>query len=1045
MPRRARTAKTAVLLVTLAGLARAQSPTGALVGAVRDPSGAAVPAARVNAVNTATRLTRTIASSTTGDYSFPSLPAGEYEVSAEVSGFQRMVREASVEAGETTSADFKLTVGDMKDSVTVDGATPQIQYDSNTVGGVVTRSQIEDLPLNGRGFLELAKLEPGVLPPSPSNNNRTFVPILGAPGGNTGSGGRGTRVTVDGGSIMAVGSFGSEMGFSQEVVQEFQISSANFDLSTGITDAGAVNVVTRSGGNDFHGSALYFFRDHNLSAYPALGRDPADLNPFFQRRQFGVAIGGPIRRDRIFFFGDWERNEQRGAVDNTLLDPDFAHFSRITTSPFFGDQLSVRFDGRINAANNVFVRQSHDGSRAFAPSPSSGNTSAYPSQWTRQSAWVDQSLMGLTSVLRPTLVNDIRFSYFFSSTNETAPEEQDCPGCLGIGAPTINIPQVNLFIGDSSWDYNIGRRYHLTDNLTWQRGAHRARFGADWEYNRSGTLISMNVPVTLTLYSAAQARQAGLPVPATFQTLEDILELPLQSVSVSVGGPRVPQADGGYVRHWPTGRFYVQDAWRVRPGFTVNYGLGWSIDRDLNYDLVKPALFAPLVGADGLGPPRKSWTNFSPVAGLAWTPYAKTVIRAGGGLFYEPLSSAGLDAERATLGPPGLGQVSFQGPSLQNTAPGVPGVPLGAPLDFHSGPTLFSGADLLTILPGIRSALLQGLANGDSTVQAVQLTKQVSGTGVFPAGFKTSSALHASVGVQREIARDFVLSADFVYRHFVHLNLGNIDVNHYNSSQGPAIPKCTGTQASDPQAICSRGAIDVQEWEGRASYTGLLLRADKRFSHGFQVLASYAYSSNTGTNNVNGFNLLNWLQNSGPLPTDYTNILNLAAVVQLPLRFELGVNFTYSSPPPFSAYVGGIDFNGDGSTGDLLPGTTVGAFNRGMGRADLERLVTQFDTTYALTKDAEGRIIPRLTLPGNYGFGGNVQSLDLRISRSFVARERWRLSMIGEVFNAYNKANLTGYSGDLTSPAFGQPTTRATQVFGSGGPRAFQLAVRAAF
>jgi len=224
-----------------------------------------------------------------------------------------------------------------------------------------------------------------------------------------------------------------------------------------------------------------------------------------------------------------------------------------------------------------------------------------------------------------------------------------------------------------------------------------------------------------------------------------------------------------------------------------------------------------------------------------------------------------------------------------------------------------------------------------------------------------------------------------------------------------------------------------------------LLRADKRFSHGFQVLASYAYSSNTGTNNGNGFNLDNWLQNNGPLPTDYTNILNLSAVLKLPMRFELGINFSYSSAPPFSAYLAGIDLNGDGITGDLLPGTTVNAFNRGMGRADLERLVTQFNSTYALTKDAQRRPIPSLELPANYSFGDNLHSLDLRLSRSFLFHERWRLLLIGEVFNLYNNANLTGYSGDLTSPAFGQPTSRATQVFGSGGPRAFQLAMRLSF
>ncbi len=1049
MVRRAWNATTAALLFTVIAVAAAQAPTGAIVGAVHDPSGAAVPTARVKAVSKVTGVGRTITTSEHGDYGFPSLLAGEYDMSVDAPGFQSMVRQASVEAGTTTPADFALRLGDAKDSVTVDAAAPQMQYDSHTVGGVITQGQIDGLPLNGRSFLDLAKLEPGVQPPSRSNNNRVFLPVLGAPGGNTGSGGRGTRVTVDGGSIMAVGSFGSEMGFSQDVVQEFQISSANFDLSTGTTDAGAVNVVTRSGGNDFHGSGLYFFRDHKLSAYPALERDPSNPDPFFQRRQFGFAAGGPIRHNRIFFFANWERDEQRGVVDSTLLGQDFAPFSRITTSPLFGDQFSVRLDGRINAANTAFVRHSHDGSRAFAPSPSTGNLAAYPSQWTRQLAWVDQSLLGLTSVLRSTLVNDLRFSYFFSSTSETTAEENDCPGCLGLGAPAINIPQAGLFIGESSSNSNLGRRFHMSDIVTWQRTPHQVRFGGEWEYDRSGVLAWSNEPATLTLFSPTLAHQYNLPLPGAFQTIDDILQLPLQSVTVSVGDPRVLQADGGSIRKWPAGRLYVQDTWRARPGLTVNYGLGWTIDRDLNYDLTKPALFAPLLGNGGLGPPQKSWTNFSPVLGLAWAAQAKTVIRAGAGLYYEPLTSPGLDGERITLGPPGIGLQTFSGTSLANSLPGIPGVPVGASLDFRNGPTLFTGADLMAILPAIRSDLVQKLVNADPTIQAIQITKQVSGMSgaeIFPSDYKTSSALHASVGVQHEIGRDFVLSADGVYRHFVHLTLGSaVDLNHYNSILGPVIPKCLGAQGKNPQALCSLGAIDVNEWEGRATYKGLLLRANKRFSHGFQILGSYAYSSNTGTNNGNGFNLDNWLQNSGPLPNDYTHILNLAAVMQLPLRFELGLNFSYSSAPPFSAYVGQNDFNGDGTTGDLLPGTTVNAFNRGMGRADLEQLVAQFNSKYALTKDAHGLAIPRLTLPANFAFGDDFHSLDLRLSRSFVFQERWRLSLIGEVFNLYNKANLTGYSGDLTSPAFGQPTSRATQVFGSGGPRAFQLAMRATF
>jgi hypothetical protein len=168
-------------------------------------------------------LARTAVTSGQGDYSFPALLAGEYEVSIEASGFQRTVREVVVEAGTTTTTNFTLRVGEVTESVTVDDATPQIHYDSHTVGGVATQGQIEGLPLNGRSFLELAKLEPGVQPPTRSNANRTLVPVLGSPGVNVG----GTRFTVDGDSVASIGAGGSEMGFSQEVVQEFQVSMAN--------------------------------------------------------------------------------------------------------------------------------------------------------------------------------------------------------------------------------------------------------------------------------------------------------------------------------------------------------------------------------------------------------------------------------------------------------------------------------------------------------------------------------------------------------------------------------------------------------------------------------------------------------------------------------------------------------------------------------------------------------------------------------------------------------------------------------------------------
>jgi len=1038
-----------LLLVLLAvASARAQAPTGTVSGVVTDPAGGPIAGARVRLTNRDSGLTRSLTTSAEGDYGAAALPPGMYQVTAEADGFGPLERTAAVETGMTTTLDLTLQVGGISERVTVSTAGPLMQYEHHQVGGLVSREQIEDLPLNGRNFLELAKLEPGVQPPARASSNRTFVPALGQPVGNSG---RGTRVTVDGGSIMAVGNGGSAMGFSQEVVQEFQVATVNFDLTTGLTNGAAVNVTTRSGGNELHGTAFYFFRDHTLAAYPALKREPANPDPFFQRRQFGFALGGPVRRDRFFFFGTYERNEQRGIVATTLLVPEFAHLSRITPSPYFGTQFSLRLDGRLSDAHTAFIRYSHDGIWAFGPPTT--QPSAYPSVWTRQPAWVDQSILGLTSVFRNTLVNDLRFSYFYVSSSQVAVTRQECPGCLGIGAPSITVAQTGLSLGSSMIQQTLGRRFHLYDYVTWQRAAHRMRFGVDWEYNRGGTLTISNEPATLTLFSPQRAQQAGIPLPSKFRTLDDILQLPLQSVTVGVGNPRMPQENGSLVRSWHTLRLFFQDTWRLNSRLNVNYGVGWSIDRNLNYDLTKPALLAPILGADGLGTTRKQWKNFSPVLGLAWAPApdGKTVIHGGAGLFYDFLFPGFLDSERALLGPPGSGRQTIAGNRLLNCLPGIPGVPMGTPLNFPNTPTRFTGANLLSCLPTIRAELTQNLANADPSVQAIQLTKQAGG--LNPVKVPSWSALHINLGIQREIAREFVVSADFAYRHFDHLGLGELDLNHFNSARGPVIPRCLNeAQRNDPHALCSTGSINVATNAGRATYKGLLVRADKRFSHGFQLLGSWAYSSNTGTSTPGGdgrqppgFNLDDWLSNRGPLDRDITHIVNLAVIVQLPARFHLGFNLSYASAPPFTAFVGGNDFNGDGTTNDLLPGTTVNTFNRHLGRAELENLVARFNQTYAGEIDAKGSAIRTLVLPARYWFGDNFHSLDLRLSREFVFAERWRVSLIGEVFNVYNAANLSGHSGDLTSSGFGQPSARFTQVFGSGGPRAFQFGMRLSF
>jgi hypothetical protein len=195
------------LALAAAGSAHAQAPTGTLAGVVTDPAGARVPEAQVSIINRETGLARTFTTSAEGDYSAAAaLPPGIYQVTVKATGFRQLERAATVEAGTTTTVDLMLQLGGATETVTVkEDALPLIRYDHHQVGGLVSRRQIENLPLNGRSFLELAKLEPGVQPPARASSNRTFVPALGQPVGNSG---RGTRVTVDGGSVFAGSSSG---------------------------------------------------------------------------------------------------------------------------------------------------------------------------------------------------------------------------------------------------------------------------------------------------------------------------------------------------------------------------------------------------------------------------------------------------------------------------------------------------------------------------------------------------------------------------------------------------------------------------------------------------------------------------------------------------------------------------------------------------------------------------------------------------------------------------------------------------------------------
>ncbi|MEP6963034.1 MAG: TonB-dependent receptor, partial [Acidobacteriota bacterium] len=575
--------------------------------------------------------------------------------------------------------------------------------------------------------------------------------------------------------------------------------------------------------------------------------------------------------------------------------------------------MTARVDLRINDSHGLFVRYSHDGNDGFAPP---ATQSALPSNWSRNQNWSDQSLVSLTSALQPNLTNELRFSYWYWHTRNQTPSSSDCPGCAGLGMPEISILGTDMTAGNYRLTPQGGdfRRYHLADNLTWQVGTHQLRFGGEWQFDRGDGFLSFVEPASLVLYSPQAVRsynadpsvppQARIPLPSSFRTYNDLLQLPLAGVNIGFGNATQPPSFGfDSARKDHIARVYFQDRWRLTPRLSVNYGLAYHVQaRFANHDLSKPDYLAPLLGSNGLAATARDWNNFAPSIGLAWTPSRdlKTVLRMGAGMYYDlPLASERLQ-ERSTLGPRGTGRVVVDGSLIQNPIPGIPTVPLGRPLSFKTSPTQFTGSHLISILPSIRRALIQQFgdpANTDLSVRNIDVFKQ--GIGIIADNFVAPYSLHFNVGVQHELARNWVVTADVVLRRSIHQNTGGIDLNRWNSASGPVIPKCIGQQALDPNARCSTGPIGVQFSAGRSRYQGLLLKLDRRWTRRYQLSVAYALASSVGLEQVVSNN--NWFEGYGPTQGDRRHTLTVSGVVDLPWGVRLSSISTFASKPPFRA------------------------------------------------------------------------------------------------------------------------------------------------
>jgi Carboxypeptidase regulatory-like domain len=1065
-----------------------------LRGRVSDPDGAVIPDVQVTLRNRSIGYERTTLTDREGVYQIAALAPGTYKIEVRAAGFRaQLIDDIEIDIGRTVVQDFQLEIGDFAQEVLVSEASPGVEPATASVGRVIDQSSVRDLPLNGRNFLELAQLEPAVKVQSGTNpgqtaNNYARVTVAGSFFSQT-------RISIDGSTVNDRFVGGTTQNFSQESVQEFQISTFNFDLAAGTPGAGVVNIISRRGENIVHGSGLFYYRDHNLAAYPGLARDPPNASPFFARRQSGFSLSGPIKRDRLFWFGNYEHNNQDAVFTVNNNHPIFSKLDVIHPNPLTADLFNIRMDWKASERSQAFFRYSLDRNKTIAPAPTVG----MPSTWQSLRNDALQVQVGLTSIASARVVKTFRASYSYLNGQLQPVSGNECPdpsACIGIGQPailTFDAPQFRIGNAVNAPFPRWVRNYQFVDDLTWQNGSHLVRLGGEWEHVYWKALFAFNEPAQMTLWGPSNLETPALKpifdaLPTSLKdpngpppTLSDILQLPLRSFITGIGSPTLPVPyNFDKASRNDRVRFYLQDAWRVRPDLTLNAGLAYSYETRLFHsDLQRPAYLSALLGGN-LRAPQPDKNSFDPSLSLAWSPdkNRNTTIRLGAGIFTDQIAFYWSARERAFIAPSGSGRVNVDGALT--------------PYNFVSVPTGFRGADLLPLLPRIRANLAAKLGDGsDPSTSAIEVIKQ-GGDIAAPDSTMTYS-IHFAGGVQRRFSNSLLLSADYVMRRYVKLgplqDVFVLDANRFNRPlvtgvdaatgavsfvRNPVIPSCTPSQAAalDPNDYCSTGPINISSSGANRRYQALQVKVDKRFAAGSQVSINYSLSTNTGF--VEFTNYSDHHDAYGNLADSNRHTVSFSAVWNLPVykgsskvwrglvnSWTVAGLSQISSAPPLNTILTGLDLDGDGISRTLLPGTSHNSLGYGLSKEGLRTLVAAYnDDVEARTKrvtNADGsvsvmrprtpfnQIINPITLPAVFSNGDSFVSQDLRLTRKIGLNESLTLSLRAEAFNVFNIANLTGYSNVLNQPNYGQPSARVGQAFGTGGPRAFQFGARLEF
>jgi hypothetical protein len=1070
-----------------------QSFRGSIRGEVTDPSGAVVPNAKVTVKGTANGVSRAVTSGPDGGYVVAELPAGSYDISVEVPGFQ-ITRQASavVEVGRDTRVDIRMILRG-EDVVTVNAPPPLIETTQDVLGEVVDQRLVADLPLNGRDFGKLVALVPGAtVEPSGVAAIQSGFGQFSINGNRD----RSNNYTVDGTDNNDP--FFNNSAFNQtgiggapasllpiDAIQEFNLQ-ANFAPEYGRNSGSVVNILTKSGSNQLHGSAFEFLRNSAMDARNYFNRDPAPQSPF-RNNNFGASLGGPIVKDRTFFFGAYEGQRERVASDFSFLVPTQAQISEaqtlvagsgVTPSPALTNILGIfqklpNYNGTSgtiggtdldkNDVDSFLVKVDHQftssesltGRYAFASSQQVfplgglgfGAGSRLPEFAQSSPTRVQLVSLSFLSTISPERINEVRFGYSRYRTSFTALDASLDPASFGtsavpfnLGTGKLGLPEIDFGgtfenLGASGFSIPRGRTsqsFQILDNFTWIKGRHTIKFGGEY---RRAVISNFNDNLERGVFSFGSTNSTLCPgLPTDPAACSDSGAVTLANYYL---GNTFPSIDAGNTQRDTFNNglsFFAQDDFRVSPTFTLNYGLRWEYfgplgeTHNLLSNLGQDGNLA-MVGTDGLhGAYNRDLNNFGPRIGFAWNALPKTVIRGAYGIYYDYIPQDLLIA------------------NFTNSA-GLATNPIGP-------------QPVLSLANNYNSNAWSGVTPGSTVVSPIPPPFPPPGADIFftPRNLVTPYSQNWNFNVERELSSALALQIGYVGGKGTKLvrlrdaNQPDINGNRPNSNYG-FMDEFATISGSTYHAL--QATLRTHVWHGLSGFAGYTFSkslddASDGIDFNFATVALPQDSNNLRAEH-------------GPSNFDTRHRFTAAFTYQLP-RFggprrltegwELNTIVTAQSGRPVPIVNSG---DTSGANSNVFP--TPSNFHQ---RPDLVPGVNPINSNWRSGPDSIGYLNGNAfanppfgtfgTLGRNEIYGPHYANVDFAVSKTTPLSERLNLQLRAEFFNILNHPNfaLPNFFVSPGSSAQGLITQTPDQAqtnpgLGGGGPRVIQFGVKFLF